>query len=48
MATQYEKLYELRMRLKTAYYKLDKAQARVDTLEAQIAEITDKKGFDVT
>lgn len=55
--TPYEKLYELNMRLSTARYRLEKAEKRVKTLEAQIEallanprsdEFSNKQGWDVT
>ncbi len=49
--TTYDELYSLNQRLITARYKLNKAQARVEELERQIAKIKNnqpKDRWDVT
>ena len=48
MPTKYEQLYQLQMMLKTAEYKLKKAEARVKSLKEQIAELNDSSKWDVT
>jgi hypothetical protein len=48
MPTKYEQMYQLQMMLKTAEYKLKKAEDRVKRIKEQTAELNDSSKWDVT
>lgn len=49
MPTRYDQLYKLQLQLRTALFKLNKAEARVKNIQQEIAKLNDYNNkWDVT